>query len=100
MWLIAESKTGYIPNYIVYTGKLSEENVDPELDDHNQDFKVVMALMKPYLDLGHHIYFDNLFTSLQLLEDLITLMPREQFDQTGKATHQRSNLKSSKLGSM
>jgi hypothetical protein len=72
VWLIAESKTGYIPNYIVYTGKLSEENVDLELDGHNQGYRVVMTRVKPYLNLGHHIYFDNLFTTLQLLEDLQT----------------------------
>ena len=44
--------------------------MDPELEGHNQGYKVVMALMKPYLNLGHHVYFDNLFTSLLLLEDL------------------------------
>ena len=70
VWLLAESKTGYISNYIVYTGKLSEENMDPELEGHHQGYKVVMALMKPYLYLGHHVYFDNVFTSLLLLKDL------------------------------
>ena len=70
VWLLAESKTGYIINYIIYTGKLSEENMDPELEGHNQGYKVIMALMKPYLNLGHHVYFDNLFTSFELLEDL------------------------------
>ena len=70
VWLLAESKTGYIINYIIYTGKLSEDNMDPELEGHNQGYKVVMALMKPYLNLGHHVYFDNLFTSFELLKDL------------------------------
>ena len=70
VWMIAESKTGYVPNYIIYTGTLSEENMDPDLDGHNQGYKVVMAVAKPYLNLGHHVYFDNLFTLVDLLEDL------------------------------
>ena len=44
--------------------------MDSELEGHNQGYKVVMALIKPYLNLGHHVYFDNLFTSLKLLQDL------------------------------
>ena len=70
VWMVAESKSGYVPNYIMYTGKLSEENCDPTLEGQNQGYKVVMALVKPYLNKGHHVYFDNLFTSLKLLEDL------------------------------
>ena len=75
VWLLAESKTGYIVNYIVYTGKLSEENMDSELEGHNQGYKVVMALIKPYLNLGHNVYFDNLFTSLRMW-DMSTLIRR------------------------
>ena len=36
------------------------------MDDYNQGYKVVMALAKPHLNLGYHVYFDN----LDLLEDL------------------------------
>jgi hypothetical protein len=35
VWMVAESKSGYVPNYIIYTGKLSEENCDPTIDNTN-----------------------------------------------------------------
>lgn len=70
VWLLAELKTAYLPKYIVYISRLSEENQNPLVETENPGYKVVMTLMTPFLDLGHHVYFDNLFTSLKLMEDL------------------------------
>ena len=71
IWSLCESKTGYLLNYEIYTGKKNVP-VGPEGLGH----RVVVDLLDPgYLDIGHHIYTDSFYTSpslFQLLHDRTT----------------------------
>ena len=63
VWCRADSKNGYINNFVVYTGKV----VGPT---RNLGYKVVMGLCKDILGKGHEVYFDN-FSSVHLANDLL-----------------------------
>jgi len=53
IWVLAESSTGYVYNFQIYTGK-----------------DVVMSLIDGIGLKNRHLFFDNYFTSLQLLHKL------------------------------
>ena len=57
------SENGYASNLQVYTGK--EESAEKGLGS-----RVVKDLTRHLKDKHHHVFFDNFFTSVQLLEDL------------------------------
>ena len=63
-WVVADSTNGYISNLSVYTGKTEGEI------ESNLGMKVVLELTKD-LPQGHHIYFDNFFSSIPLMESLL-----------------------------
>ena len=63
MWVLADSTNGYFWNMQVYTGK--EKSSEKGLGA-----RVVKHLTEPLREKYHHIYFDNFFTSVELLEDL------------------------------
>ena len=65
IWCCAESKTGYILNFKVYTGKREVSS------NNGLGYDVVMAMTEPFLDKRHEIYFDNFFSSPRLAEDLL-----------------------------
>lgn len=65
MWLLCEADTGYAYHMIMYTGRRPGQ---PRQD--NQGYKVVMGLMDPILDRGHHLFVDNFFSSPKLFRDL------------------------------
>ena len=64
IWMRAESKSGYVSEYDVYTGKKGDR-VEKELGT-----SVVMNLTDKIRNKNHHVYFDNFFTSINLLLDL------------------------------
>ena len=64
LWCIAETDTGYVLNFKFYTGK---EDISPA----GQGYDVVMQMVQPYLDKCHHVYYDNFFSSVKLVEDLL-----------------------------
>ena len=66
IWELANSSNGYILNMDVYTGKSDR----PTVDGRGLGHKVVSFLTEPFYNKYHHVYFDNFFTSLDLLEDL------------------------------
>lgn len=74
LFQICEATSGYIIGFSVYTGKNSciNENVCAD-DDCTTTTKVVMTLADQcgLLDKGHRIYFDNYYSSPELLEELI-----------------------------
>ena len=66
VWCCADSKTGYIFYFRVYTGKFEQAS------DDGQGFDVVMEMGRLLLDKWHHFYFDNFFTSVKLAEKLLS----------------------------
>ena len=64
LWVIADSKNGYTYDFYVYTGKCGE------VYSNGLGYHVVMKLVAPLLDQGYHMFFDNFYTSVQLLNDL------------------------------
>ena len=64
LWCIAETDTGYVLSFKFYTGK---EDISPA----GQGYDMVMQMMQPYLDKCHHVYYDNFFPSVKLVEDLL-----------------------------
>jgi hypothetical protein len=74
LFQIAEAKSGYVLGFNIYTGKDSclDENIslDPVVTTTT---KTVLTLASKcnVLDKGHTIYFDNYYTSPELLEELL-----------------------------
>ncbi len=66
VWTLADAKTGYIWNWNLYTGKA----VDDQQHGKGLGHRVVMSLVQPLINLGHHVYCDNFFTSPALFDDL------------------------------
>ena len=63
---MADSTNGYMLNILVYTGAgtLDQSTTDQALP---QPVRIVMHLVEPYLDLGHHIFTDRYYTSIPLV---------------------------------
>ena len=66
---MADSDNGYLLNVLVYTGRetLEESTTDTSLP---QPARVVMHLIDPYLDKGHHLFTDRYYTSIPLADAL------------------------------
>lgn len=69
VWCLAESRTGYILNFDVYTGK----DKSSTRDQQPLASSVVINLLQPYQGLNHSVYMDNFFTSYQLMLDLASM---------------------------
>lgn len=65
-WCLCESDTGYLLNCNIYLGKKEERDKDLLLGE-----QVVMGLCRPYFGLFHHVYFDNFFSSIRLMQMLL-----------------------------
>ena len=66
VWRIADSKTGYFLNGSVYLGKKEVINKEYLLGE-----QVVLNMAKDYADANYHVYFDNFFTSVNLMKLLL-----------------------------
>ena len=70
-FVLADSDTGFILNIIPYTGG---ETKDVYLSGCNPDLpclaKIVMALAEKYLNKGHHVFADRLYSSVPLVDEL------------------------------
>ena len=60
LFVLCDCETGYILDYIVYTG--SQTEID-HVETLGVTGSVVTTLMKPYLNKGHTLYTDNYYTS-------------------------------------
>lgn len=67
---------GYALNIIIYQGKNSDE---PD-DKSSKTAKIVLELMQPYLEKGHHLYMDNYYNSVSLSTHFYKLTQREHYD--------------------
>ena len=65
IWTIAESSTGYVSDFDIYTGKRDRPSA------HGLGYDVVMKLSTQYQHQNRHLYFDNFFSSVKLLDDLL-----------------------------
>ena len=65
VWVRADSHNGYISDFCVYTGKESDGNVTQNLGE-----KVVLKLSHQLSGGNYHLYFNNYFTSVKLLQTL------------------------------
>ena len=63
VWVLADSTNGYFWNMQVYTGK-------EKSSERGLGTRVVKDLTEPLRQKYHHVYFDNFFSSVGLLEDL------------------------------
>lgn len=64
LWILADSANGYTCDFEVYTGK-------SKIGPLGLAYEVVTRLCKSVQDQGYHLYFDNFYTSVQLLKDLL-----------------------------
>ena len=67
--MLAEFNSGYCYNLAIYAGQRADDNVDREVG--GVTYATVMCLARPCFGRGHHLYFDNYYTSLQVLGDLL-----------------------------
>ena len=63
VWVLGDSTNSYFSRFQVYTGR--QENHEVGLGAH-----VVKTLTSDLKNKYHHVYFDNFFTSVQLLEQV------------------------------
>ena len=64
VWALADACNGYITNFQVYTGKQRDAT------KKGLGANVVKTLTKPYTHSFRHVFFDNFFTSRDLLDSL------------------------------
>lgn len=64
IWACCDADTSYCLKYQIYTGA-SDNGAE-----HGLATRVVFDLMNPYLDKGYHLYIDNFYTSLKLIQEL------------------------------
>ena len=64
VWMLCDSVSGYLFNFDIYLGK-------QERTHHGLGHDVVMTLTQPIYHSCRHVYFDNFFTGLPLLNSLL-----------------------------
>ncbi|CAM4573597.1 unnamed protein product [Leuciscus chuanchicus] len=64
VWVMAESKTGYVTNFQVYTGAIQGKT------EKDLAHRIVSDLVAPYYGSNLSVYMDNFYTSVKLMEDL------------------------------
>lgn len=64
VWVLANSHNGYFHTLQVYTGR--EGSAEKQLGQ-----RVVKDLTRLLKGKNHHVFFDNFFTSEELLQDLL-----------------------------
>ena len=62
---MADSATGYMVNILPYMGAETLDNASAEFLSLPQPARVVLDLMGPYLNRGHHLFTDRYYTSVQ-----------------------------------
>ncbi|KAJ8966034.1 hypothetical protein NQ314_003772 [Rhamnusium bicolor] len=69
-FLLCDCDTGYILDFIIYTGATSDIKYFTDRYDIGKSGSVVMSLLEPYVEKGHTLYIDNWYTSPNLLDTL------------------------------
>ena len=63
---LADSKNWYLLDTLVYTGASTLDEADPAFQSLPQPGRVVMHLMRHYLDSNHHLFTDRYYMSVPL----------------------------------
>ncbi|XP_035209506.1 piggyBac transposable element-derived protein 4-like, partial [Stegodyphus dumicola] len=88
LYKICESKSGYISDFIIYTGKDTQYGSNyPEEQGPN---RIVLELCHDLLDKGYTLYLDNWYTSTDLAEK----MCRRKTDVVGTMRKNRKGIPS------
>ena len=66
LWVVADSVNGYTYDFFVYCGKAGTL-----VSEHGLAYDVVFQLVSSLLDQGYELYFDNYYTSMKLVNDLL-----------------------------
>lgn len=94
-FILCESSTGYVYNFLIYTG--TDTNYGPKYNEEPTAAKIVLALSDTLLNKGHCLFLDNFYTSLYLSEKLV----RQKTDCIGTLRLNRKgtpeNIKNKKL---
>lgn len=85
---MADSSNGYLLNILLYTGRETLREASPEFSDLPQPAQVVMHVVSPYLDRGHHLFTDRYYTSVPLAQAL----SKHNTSFTGTSNKNRVNL--------
>ena len=65
VWMASDSSNRYVLNFDVYLGKdVRNQRI------HGLGYDVVTKLITPFMNKNHHVYFDNFFSSVRLVEHL------------------------------
>ena len=67
LWVLADSSNGYTYDFEVYSGKGSP------VSKNGLAYDVVMRLCQHLKGQGYHVYFDNFYTGVQLVKDLLAM---------------------------
>ena len=62
---MAEAKSGYVSEIQIYTGARLNKNREVNLSG-----RVVRELMVHTRDVGHHLYTDNYYTKVPMMQEL------------------------------
>ena len=65
VWMRADPNNGYLNDFQIYTGRVSN-NTEKDLSS-----RVLMDLVRPIANKGHHIYCDSFFSSPALFKQLV-----------------------------
>nr|CAH7715063.1 unnamed protein product [Callosobruchus chinensis] len=68
LFALCESSSGYMFNFIIYTG--SDTNYIEKYAEEPATIKIVLSLMDPLLGMGYRIFLDNFYTSIDLADKL------------------------------
>ena len=71
VWILGDSLNGYFSRFDVYTGKKGNAAEVGNATEVGLGARVVKELTSDMQGKYHHIYFDNFFTSQDLLLDLV-----------------------------
>ena len=69
-FVLCESSTGYVVNFMIYTGKMTKYL--PQYQNYGTGIKSVLTLMNGFLNKGYCIVVDNFYNSPELAEILIS----------------------------
>lgn len=72
LFMIVDCSTGFFLNFLTYVGKKTPLAYQGYQSKIGASGRVVLTLMRPYVNKGHKLFIDNWYTSLPLAEILLS----------------------------
>lgn len=69
-FLLCDCETGYILDFLIYTGATTDVKDFTDRYDIGKTGSIVLTLLEPYVEKGHTLYVDNWYTSPNLFDTL------------------------------